>query len=178
VLGFEPWSSSLVTVLTELQRLTSIWITNLQYKSSYICMYTYIHLQINDSPKRFSVLCVAMKAYWEVEVYLHSFFDLSSKLWWVVSFTPLPLYPQGRIPCYPLDRRLGGPQSRFGGHGGEEKNSQPLRGLETPIIQSAAQRNTTELSQLLKRYGSLPFCVLVSGYYKKRKEMIMHLSFG
>jgi len=24
----------------------------------------------------------------------------------------------------------------------------------------------------------LPFCVLVSGYYKKRKEMIMHLSFG
>jgi hypothetical protein len=32
----------------------------------------------------------------------------------VVSFTPLPLYSRGKSPCYPLDRRLGGPQSRFG----------------------------------------------------------------
>jgi len=38
----------------------------------------------------------------------------------VVSFTPLPLYPQGKIPWYPLDRRLGGPQS-LSGRGGEEK---------------------------------------------------------
>jgi hypothetical protein len=37
----------------------------------------------------------------------------------VVSFTPWPLYPQGKSPCYPLDRRLGGPQSRSG-RGGEE----------------------------------------------------------
>jgi hypothetical protein len=29
-----------------------------------------------------------------------------------------------------LDRRLGGPQSRSGHSGGEEKNSQPLPGLE------------------------------------------------
>jgi hypothetical protein len=26
----------------------------------------------------------------------------------VVSFTPRPLYPQGKSPLYPLDRRLGG----------------------------------------------------------------------
>jgi hypothetical protein len=39
----------------------------------------------------------------------------------VVSFTPLPLYPQGKSPWYPLDRRLGGPQSRSG-RGGLEKN--------------------------------------------------------
>jgi len=37
----------------------------------------------------------------------------------VVSFTPRPLYPQGKSPWYPLDRRLGGPQS-CSGHGGEE----------------------------------------------------------
>jgi hypothetical protein len=37
-----------------------------------------------------------------------------------------PLYPR-----YPLDRRLGGPQSRSG-HGGEEKNSQPPPGIEPP----------------------------------------------
>jgi hypothetical protein len=42
---------------------------------------------------------------------------------------------------------LTGPQSRFG-RGGEEKNSQPLPGLESPIIQPVAQRYTTELCRL------------------------------
>jgi hypothetical protein len=55
---------------------------------------------------------------------------------------------QGKSPWYPLDRRLGGPQSRPG-RGGEEKNSQPLPGLEPPIIQPLAQRYTAELSRLL-----------------------------
>jgi hypothetical protein len=41
----------------------------------------------------------------------------------------LPLYHQGKSPWYPLDRRLGEPQSRSGG-GGEEKNSQPPLGIE------------------------------------------------
>jgi hypothetical protein len=27
---------------------------------------------------------------------------------WVISFTPLSVYPQGKYPCYPLCRRLGG----------------------------------------------------------------------
>jgi hypothetical protein len=44
----------------------------------------------------------------------------------VVSFTPRPLYLQGKSHQYPLDRKLGGPQSRSG-RGGEEKNSQPCR---------------------------------------------------
>jgi hypothetical protein len=44
---------------------------------------------------------------------------------WVVSFTIRPFCPQGKSYWYPLDRRLGGPQSRSG-RGGEEKNSQPL----------------------------------------------------
>jgi hypothetical protein len=49
-------------------------------------------------------------------------------------------------PLYPLDRRLGEPQSRSG-RGGEEENSQPVW-LEPPIIQPVAQRRTTELSHL------------------------------
>jgi hypothetical protein len=57
------------------------------------------------------------------------------------------LYPQGNNPQYQLDRRLGGPQNRSG-RGGEEKNSQPLPGLEPTIIQPMAQHYTTELSQL------------------------------
>jgi hypothetical protein len=66
----------------------------------------------------------------------------------MVSFTPRPFYPQRKSPWYPLNRRLGGPQSRFG-HGVEEKNSQPLPGQEHPIIQPVAQHCTTELSRLL-----------------------------
>jgi len=46
----------------------------------------------------------------------------------VVSFTPQPLYSQGKILWYPLDRRLGGLQSRSE-CGGEEKNSQPPPGI-------------------------------------------------
>jgi hypothetical protein len=49
---------------------------------------------------------------------------------------------------YPLGRRLSRPQCRYG-YGGEEKNSQSLPGLETPILQPVAQRYTTELSRLL-----------------------------
>jgi hypothetical protein len=45
-----------------------------------------------------------------------------------------------------LDRRLGGPQGRCV-RDDEEKNSQPLPGLEHPIIQPVAQRYITELSR-------------------------------
>jgi hypothetical protein len=74
--------------------------------------------------------------------------DFGTTWWWVVSFTPRPLYPQVESPWYPLDRRLVGPQSQAG-RGGEEENSQPLPGLEPPIIQSVAQRYTTELCRFL-----------------------------
>jgi hypothetical protein len=47
----------------------------------------------------------------------------------VVSFTPRPLYPLGKSLRYVLDRRLGGPQSRFEA-GGEEKKSLPLPGTD------------------------------------------------
>jgi hypothetical protein len=40
--------------------------------------------------------------------------DLGTRWRWVVSFTPRPLYPQGKNPWYPLDRRLGGPRSQSG----------------------------------------------------------------
>jgi hypothetical protein len=55
--------------------------------------------------------------------------------------------PQGKIPWYPPDKGLGGPQSRSGRV--DEKNSQPLPGIEPPIIQPVAQRYTLELSWLL-----------------------------
>jgi hypothetical protein len=36
---------------------------------------------------------------------------LGSRWSWVVNFTPWPLYPQGKSPWCPMDRRLGGPQT-------------------------------------------------------------------
>jgi hypothetical protein len=62
--------------------------------------------------------------------------DLDTGWRWVVSFTPRPLYPQGKSLWYPSDRRLGGPQSRSG-RGGEEKKSQPPpreSNPRTPIV--------------------------------------------
>jgi hypothetical protein len=70
-----------------------------------------------------------MKAYWGSGGIAPRFFDLGTRWRLVVSFTPRPLYPQGKSPWYPLDKRLGEPQSRSG-RGGEEKNSQPPPGIE------------------------------------------------
>jgi hypothetical protein len=66
---------------------------------------------------------------------------------------PWLLYTQRKSPWYPLDRRLGGPQS-CSGHSGEEKNSQTLLRLELLIIRPIAQHHTTELSQLGNNYFS------------------------
>jgi hypothetical protein len=76
--------------------------------------------------------------------------DLGTRWRSVVSVKPRSLYLQGKNPLYPLDRRLGGPPSRSG-RGGKEQNSDPLPGLELPIIQAVAQRYTTDLSCLLMR---------------------------
>jgi hypothetical protein len=70
-----------------------------------------------------------MKMYWGVELWLHAFLDLGTTWKWVLSFTPRPLHPQRKSQCFPLNRRLGGPQN-ISGRGGEEKNSQPSPGIE------------------------------------------------
>jgi len=55
---------------------------------------------------------------------------------------------QGKKPWYQLDRRLDGPQSQSE-HGDEERNSQPLPGLEPPITQPV------ERETILKRVFQL-----------------------
>jgi hypothetical protein len=66
--------------------------------------------------------------------------DLGTSWMWVVSFMA--------DPWNPLDRRLGGPQSRSGQGG--EKISSPYRDSNPPIIQLVHQLYTTELSRLLQ----------------------------
>jgi hypothetical protein len=85
-----------------------------------------------------------MEEYWGSGGVTQRILDLGTRWRWVVSFTLRPFCPHGKSPWYPLDRRLGGPQSRSAG-GGEEKNSQPLPELEPPIIRLVAQHYTTEL---------------------------------
>jgi hypothetical protein len=60
----------------------------------------------------------------------------------VVSFTHLTLYPRGKSPRYPLDRGLGGPQSRSGRRGVE---TNLLPGIRTPPVLCVAI--PTELSR-------------------------------
>jgi len=71
-----------------------------------------------------------MKTYWSGGI-VPRILDLGTRWMWVVSFTPRPLYPKGKSPCYPLFRRLGGPHSRSGTVG-NEINSHLLPGFEPP----------------------------------------------
>jgi hypothetical protein len=89
----------------------------------------------------------ATKGYWGSGGIAPLILDPGTRWRWVVSFTPRPFHPKGRSPWNTLDRRLGELQSRSG-RGGEEKNSQPLPGIEPQIMQPVAQRYTTELTQL------------------------------
>jgi hypothetical protein len=67
--------------------------------------------------------------------YSSTILDRGTRWRWVVSLTPQPLYPR-----YPLDRRLGGPQS-WPGRYAEEKNLAPA-GNRTPAVQPVARRYT------------------------------------
>jgi hypothetical protein len=53
----------------------------------------------------------SMKTYWGSGDISSRILDLGTRWRWVFSFTPRPLYLQGKSPWYPLDRRLGGIQS-------------------------------------------------------------------
>jgi hypothetical protein len=58
--------------------------------------------------------------------------------------------PPGKSPWYPLDRKLGGPQSRSG-RGGEEKNSQPPPGME-PLNPHRPARSLVAIPTELSRF--------------------------
>jgi hypothetical protein len=69
--------------------------------------------------------------------------DLATNWRRVVSFTPQPLYPRGKSPRYPLDRRLGGPQSQSGWRWRRE-NSWPYRdsNSDPSVVQPVASSCT------------------------------------
>jgi hypothetical protein len=95
----------------------------------------------------------------------------------VVSFTHRPLYPQGKSPWYPLDRRLGRPQSRSG-RGGEDKNSQTSPGIEpwnhdrparSPALYRPSYHGSTVKTNYIERQSDVTktvTCILEELCYK------------
>jgi hypothetical protein len=92
----------------------------------------------------------ALKEYWGSGSIAPYILDLNIRWRCVISFTSWLLHPQGKSPWYPLDRRLGGPQS-WSGCSGEEINFHRVLGLDPLIIQHIAQCYTTKLSRLLSK---------------------------
>jgi hypothetical protein len=58
----------------------------------------------------------------------------------VVSFTPRPLYSKEKLPLYLLNKRLCGPQNRYGRFG-EEKTLSPLPGYEPRLLDGSTFRD-------------------------------------
>jgi hypothetical protein len=81
----------------------------------------------------------------------------------VVNFTPRTLYPRGKSPRYPLDRRLGGSQSRSGLFG-EEKILYPtgIRTLNSWSSSPQLVAMPTTLSRLQNKYTLLEKIKLVN----------------
>jgi hypothetical protein len=79
---------------------------------------------------------LAIKTYWRNRDIAPRILNLGTRWRWVVSFMPRPLYNRGKNPWYPLDMRLGGPQS-WSGRGGEDKKKSYTSptGNWNPVVQ-------------------------------------------
>jgi hypothetical protein len=75
--------------------------------------------------------------------------NLGTRWRWVVSFTPRAFHPRRKNPRYPLNRRLGGPQSRSESGGEEKKSLCPCRESYPGRPARSLVTNLTELSRLL-----------------------------
>jgi hypothetical protein len=86
---------------------------------------------------------------------------------------PAALYPRGRDPRYPLDRRLGGPQSRVWTQGLEEKSSVSV-GDRTPVVQSVVRHYTDWATPAPNLWilTSIIYCVIILCYVPSVLKML------
>jgi len=85
-----------------------------------MCFYILQNYYFNKNCIFFFKICYCTSFHHKVKV------SLCLPTYHVVSFTPQLLYPQGKSPQYPLDRRLDGAHIESG-HSGEEENSLPCQ---------------------------------------------------
>lgn len=78
---------------------------------------------------------------------------------WVVSFKPLPLYPRRKSQWYPLNRRLGGLQSRY-------------RSREDEIDLVPAESKTPTLQPVAGHQNNWPIAALI--YFKENRNENRH----
>jgi hypothetical protein len=84
---------------------------------------------------------------------------------WVVSVTPRPHFTPAKGPRYPLDRRLGGPQSRSG-HRLKEKFLTCAED-RTPVVQSVVRHYTDRATSVTYYISERIFCIF-HGYHTSR----------
>jgi hypothetical protein len=97
----------------------------------------------------------AMKTYWGSGGKDLRIIHLDTRWRWVISFPPLPLYPAGNSPQYPLYRNLSGPQKWFGCSSEEEKYHHcPCRELNPGRPTRSLVSRQTELPRLLAKNGN------------------------
>jgi len=91
----------------------------------------------------------------------------------VVISTPWPLYPRGKSPWYPLNRRLGEPHSQSG-CGGEEKNSLPC-----PCWESNPSHPSHSVVTILSYPGSLLYTSVdeIHSMYKSLFPLISSITY-
>jgi hypothetical protein len=105
--------------------------------------------QRKGNVRRWKPLSLRHEGVWGSGCIYPHFLDLGTNRRRVVSFTPQSLYPRGKSPRYPLDRRLDGPQSQSERRGegkildptgtrirplGRPAHSQSLYRLRYPIV--------------------------------------------
>jgi hypothetical protein len=89
---------------------------------------------------------------------------------------PAALYPWGKDLRYPLDRRLGGPQSPVWTQRLEEKSSASV-GDRNPVVQSVV-RHGTDWATAAPRYMLMYLFILVSNKELNLKANSLRLNLG
>jgi hypothetical protein len=99
------------------QWMAAGWMTGVRFQEGAGIVLSSVRSKPALGPIKASILCVSLCFNWAPphEGVLGSggiaprILDLGTRWRWVVSFTPRPLYHQGKSRWYPLNKRLGGP---------------------------------------------------------------------
>jgi hypothetical protein len=143
----------------ERRPLTALWASTACYRDSFILPF-WLYFQFRKISQASSKACVSLvikdkkigfflclinlsKTPWKSMGdwrYSFAILHLGARWRWVVSFTPLPLYPAGKQPPIPIAQEAGWPQGRSARYG--QENSLASHVNRTPGFQPLARHYT------------------------------------